>query len=146
MTLIEGGAYIMENDADAPSFNVEAFAAVTVPSFYMDETEITNDEYRQFIYWVKDSIALAMMARRAAEDELTPDNKDGVGRWAFQDADTSKLNEFQKYMLENYSGQDTLSDGSPDPYSGRPLNWDEDTGDQFEEWGLPIIWNWITCI
>jgi len=131
MTLIEGGAYIMgKSDEDVAQLQNAQARTVTVPSFYMDETEITNGEYRQFVYWVKDSIALAMMARRAAEDELTPDNKDGVGKWAFQDADTSKLNEFQKYMLENYSGQDTLSDGSPDPYSGRPLNWDEDI-----EWG-----------
>jgi formylglycine-generating enzyme required for sulfatase activity len=28
---------------------------VTVRSFYMDETEITNSEYRQFVDWVKDS-------------------------------------------------------------------------------------------
>jgi formylglycine-generating enzyme required for sulfatase activity len=26
---------------------------VTVRSFYMDETEITNSEYRQFVDWVK---------------------------------------------------------------------------------------------
>ena len=26
-------------------------------AFYMDQTEITNNEYRQFVYWVRDSIA-----------------------------------------------------------------------------------------
>ena len=67
----------------------------------MDETEITNSEYRQFIYWVKDSTALAMLARKADELELGEDNKDGIGEFAFKDADTTKLNEFQKYMREN---------------------------------------------
>ena len=30
---------------------------VTIPAFYMDHTEITNNEYRQFVYWVRDSLA-----------------------------------------------------------------------------------------
>ena len=34
---------------------------VSVQSFYMDETEITNDEYRQFTYHVRDSMALALL-------------------------------------------------------------------------------------
>lgn len=29
---------------------------VSIQSFYMDDTEITNNEYRQFVYWVRDSI------------------------------------------------------------------------------------------
>lgn len=38
---------------------------VSIQSFYMDETEITNDEYRQFVYHVRDSLALTVLA----EDE-----------------------------------------------------------------------------
>ena len=34
---------------------------VSVQSYYMDETEITNDEYRQFVYHVRDSLALALL-------------------------------------------------------------------------------------
>ena len=30
---------------------------VSINGFWMDATEITNDEYRQFVYWVRDSIA-----------------------------------------------------------------------------------------
>ncbi len=30
---------------------------ISIQGFYMDETEITNNEYRQFVYWVRDSIA-----------------------------------------------------------------------------------------
>ena len=103
MTLIEGGAYIMgKSDEDVAQLKNSSAKTVTVPSFYMDETEITNSEYKQFVNWVRDSVALAMMARKADEEEKTQDDKDGIGRWAFQDADTSKLNEYQKYMKENY--------------------------------------------
>lgn len=33
---------------------------VSVRSFWMDDTEITNDEYRQFINWAKDSVAATL--------------------------------------------------------------------------------------
>ena len=121
MTLIEGGAYIMgKSDEDIAQLQNAPARTVTVPSFYMDETEITNSEYRQFVYWVKDSIALSMLARKADELELGEDNKDGIGEFAFQDADTSKLSEFQKYMRSNYYDLDE------DLYAGRALNWDAD--------------------
>jgi gliding motility-associated lipoprotein GldK len=29
---------------------------VSIQAFYMDDTEISNNEYRQFVYWVRDSI------------------------------------------------------------------------------------------
>ncbi len=35
--------------------------AISISGFYMDETEITNNEYRQFVNWVRDSIAHAML-------------------------------------------------------------------------------------
>jgi len=120
MTLVEGGSYIMgKSDEDIAQLQNAPARTVTVPSFYMDETEITNSEYRQFVYWVKDSIALAMLARKADELELGEDS-DGIGEFAFQDADTTDLNEFQKYMRSNYY------DLSEDLYAGRALNWDAD--------------------
>jgi len=58
MQLIEGGSYIMgKSDEDIAQLQNAPARTVTVPSFYMDETEITNSEYRQFVYWVKDSTA-----------------------------------------------------------------------------------------
>ena len=121
MVLVEGGAYIMgKSDEDIAQLRNAPAKTVTVPSFYMDETEITNSEYRQFVYWVKDSIALSLLARKADELELGEDNNDGIGQFAFKDADTTQLNEFQKYMRENYY------DLSEDIYAGRALNWDAD--------------------
>ena len=34
---------------------------VSINGFWMDATEITNNEYRQFVYWVRDSTAARMM-------------------------------------------------------------------------------------
>ena len=121
MTLVEGGAYIMgKADDDMAQLQNAQAKTVTVRSFYMDETEITNSEYRQFVYWVRDSIALAMLARKADELDLGEEAGDGIGEFAFADSDTADLNEFQKYMKANYY------DLNEDLYAGRPLNWDND--------------------
>lgn len=42
------------------AFNNEP-KTISVQAFYMDETEITNNEYRQFVYWVRDSIARRLL-------------------------------------------------------------------------------------
>ena len=34
---------------------------VSISGFWMDATEITNNEYRQFVNWVRDSIAATLM-------------------------------------------------------------------------------------
>ena len=81
MTLVEGGAFIMgKQDDDIAELKNAPAKTVTVRSFYMDETEITNSEYRQFVHWVRDSIALAMLARKS--DELNQGEEastEGIG-------------------------------------------------------------------
>lgn len=50
MSLIPGGAFIMgKSDDDVANIQDAPTKTVTVRSFYMDETEITNSEYRQFV-------------------------------------------------------------------------------------------------
>ncbi|HZL10106.1 MAG TPA: SUMF1/EgtB/PvdO family nonheme iron enzyme [Prolixibacteraceae bacterium] len=44
---------------------------VSVPSFWMDDTEITNNEYRQFVYWVRDSIARQLLSETIPEFLIT---------------------------------------------------------------------------
>ena len=41
---------------------------VTVNAFWMDETEITNSEYRQFVNWVRDSIAYSLLIEEEGAD------------------------------------------------------------------------------
>ncbi len=58
MTFIPLGSFTMgTGDQDVPYANVHQPKTISVAAFYMDETEITNNEYRQFVYWVRDSIA-----------------------------------------------------------------------------------------
>lgn len=62
MLFIPHGSYNMgQSDQDVPYSHISPSKTVTVTSFYMDETEITNNEYRQFVYWVRDSIARRLL-------------------------------------------------------------------------------------
>ncbi len=52
---------------------------VSIQAFYMDDTEITNNEYRQFVYWVRDSMA----AKTLGEPYTTTDANDNeIVDWA----------------------------------------------------------------
>ncbi len=122
MTLIPGGAFVMGmSDDDVVQLNNAPTRTVTVKSFYMDETEITNGEYRQFVNWVKDSVIRMKLAIAADFEEKTPEDE-GIGEFAFRDVDTTDLSVYQKYMFENYYefGDDQ------NPYKYRRLNWDVD--------------------
>jgi gliding motility-associated lipoprotein GldK len=118
MTLVPGGAFIMgKSDDDLANIQDAPTKTVTVTSFYMDETEITNNEYRQFVNWVKDSIIKTRLAITADEQEKKP-GTGGIGEFAFADADTTKMSVYDKYMYKNYYSVGT----DDDMYSGRKLN------------------------
>jgi len=120
MTLVPGGAFIMgKSDDDLAGMNDAPTKTVTVRSFYMDETEITNSEYRQFVNWVRDSIIRTKLAILADEVGETPGNG-GIGEFAFKDADTTNMSVYEKYMLDNYSGLGETG------HEGRILNNDID--------------------
>ena len=118
MTLIPGGAYIMGKSDDDPANSQDApTKTVTVRSFYMDETEITNSEYREFVEWVKDSIIRKRLAVFADEMGEKP-GTGGIGEFAFKDDDPENMSPYDKYMYENYYSMGT----DEDPYAERRLN------------------------
>ena len=76
MAYVPMGSYTMgSGDQDVPYAHLNNPRTITVTAFYMDETEITNNEYRQFVYWVKDSIARRMLGEINAEQFLISENK-----------------------------------------------------------------------
>src|SRR5699024_5985078 len=79
MTLIPKNSFIMgKSDDDLFSAQDAPTKTVTVRSFYMDETEITNSEYRQFVKWVRDSITRLKLAVLADEVGMRPGDG-GIG-------------------------------------------------------------------
>ena len=100
-----------KSDDDLVGIQDAPTKTVTVRSFYMDETEITNSEYRQFVYWVRDSIIRTKLAEEAEYSEDL--EGDGIAQYAYKDADTTDLSVYQKWKKEN-------------TFDSRPLNWDVD--------------------
>ncbi len=124
MVLVTGGSFIMgKSDFDIAGLNDAPTKTVTVPSFYMDETEITNAEYRQFVTWVRDSVirqALAEAAELAGGDPNAGGGRrnKSINNFAFKNAaDQDNLTPFQEFS-KHY-----------DPLK-QQINWD-----------VEIIWN-----
>jgi gliding motility-associated lipoprotein GldK len=102
MTLVPGGAFIMgKSDDDLAGVQDAPTKTATVRAFYMDETEITNSEYRQFVFWVRDSILRLNLAEMADLEGKTPGNGD-IGEFAYLDADPEELNAYESYMINTY--------------------------------------------
>ncbi len=63
MVLVERGAFEMgPSDSDSIWGTQAETKGVSFESFWIDETEITNAKYRQFVFWVRDSIIRTRLA------------------------------------------------------------------------------------
>ena len=71
MRFIRKGSFLMgPNEQSAIFTQSDNNVMVTVHAFWMDETEITNSEYRQFVNWVRDSLAyMALIGEDGVESE-----------------------------------------------------------------------------
>ncbi|MDR3047988.1 MAG: SUMF1/EgtB/PvdO family nonheme iron enzyme [Bacteroidales bacterium] len=68
MVYIPAGHFLMgAGDQDIPFAQTNQSRNISMTAFWMDETEITNNEYRQFVNWVKDSIAHVLLGEANIE-------------------------------------------------------------------------------
>lgn len=119
MELIPSGSFVMGKSEEDMANGLNApTKTVSVKAFYMDNTEITNAEYRQYVNWVKDSIVRTKLAILADELGLTPEDE-GIGLYAFKEADTTDMTPYEKYKFYN-APFDT-----DNPYAGYTLNKEE---------------------
>ncbi len=69
MVLVPGGSFMMGANTQSAIFEEpDNLVMATVESFWMDQTEITNSEYRQFVNWVRDSIAMTLLVNAGQTD------------------------------------------------------------------------------
>lgn len=53
LVMIEGGTFTMGRVSDNPMYDWDNIPRrVTVPSFYIDETEVANVDYTEYLYWL----------------------------------------------------------------------------------------------
>lgn len=96
------GSYHMgPSDEETPMAHTAKSKMVSVQAFYIDDSEISNNEYRQFVYWVRDSIARQLLAHGSnpEAEEFGIPQEDFLEMWPI------------------YKGDNNLQD----PY----LNWDK---------------------
>lgn len=78
MVFVPLGSYTMGvGGQDISASQITQPKTISVSSFYMDETEITNNEYREFVYWVRDSIARTILGRDNEAYLITKNPKTG---------------------------------------------------------------------
>lgn len=63
MAYIQRGSYQIGPSDDESLYDNTKTKTISNEAFWMDDTEITNNEYRQFVYWVKDSIARKLLGQ-----------------------------------------------------------------------------------
>ncbi len=63
-----GTLHIGTGDQDVRMTMIHRSKSISIQGFYMDDTEITNNEYRQFVQWVRDSVAHNIMGNMTEDD------------------------------------------------------------------------------
>ncbi|MDE6304353.1 MAG: formylglycine-generating enzyme family protein, partial [Paramuribaculum sp.] len=80
MVLVDRGSMEVGHKADSIWNLDDQSRGVSVDAFWMDETEVTNSKYKQFVFWVRDSIIrerLADPAYGGNEEFKIEEDRDG---------------------------------------------------------------------
>lgn len=113
MLFIPMGSYNMgPSDQDVPYALTAQSKTVSVQAFYMDQTEISNNEYRQFVFHVRDSIARRILGEEI-DEELYLNLLDEYG----EDIDPPNINWYAKLKYNDYKNPDIKDALEPMYYS-----------------------------
>ncbi len=86
MVYVPPGTFHMGPSDEDINYNFTARnKEVSINGFWMDATEITNNEYRQFVWWVRDSLAainLGYMKQSASGDTAIDWKKTATIKWS----------------------------------------------------------------
>ncbi len=74
MVFVPMGSFIMGSNDQDVSWAINAPSrSVSVDAFWMDQTEITNNQYRQFVYYVTDSISRRLLSQQIDDFAIEED-------------------------------------------------------------------------
>ncbi|MFC6103027.1 T9SS ring complex lipoprotein PorK/GldK [Olivibacter domesticus] len=122
MVLIPAGSFIAGlSDEDITSAQIAQNRQFTQSAFFMDETEISNSQYRQFVNWVRDSIAITQYLNDPSffVQNAEGDNGgqrfidwskvgDGTGVWGKKNDNKDALNQMYYQGDDRIFGRDEL--------------------------------------
>jgi formylglycine-generating enzyme len=75
MVYIKQGSFQLGGGDQVIDQKIQSTKNVSVNSFWMDDTEITNSEYRQYVKWVTDSVAASLTFKAGIEYYKAVDNE-----------------------------------------------------------------------
>ncbi len=109
------------SDEDVSKSYAHRPKVVSIQGFFMDDTEITNNEYRQFVHWVRDSLAHTYLDHFIV-DEFTGDERID---WEYEIDWSDELLEDLYYQGDNrFAGRREL-DVSRFDYEYQWYDWDK---------------------
>ncbi len=92
MVYIPGGRNLIGmTDEDITFFQGKQSKMISFNPFYMDQTEITNAEYRQFVNWVRDSIAITNNKDYIEDYVIKPKGNANAANQTFKNIDWKKV-------------------------------------------------------
>ena len=107
-----GTAHVGNSDQDITGTYIQRPQRITINGFYMDDTEISNNEYRQFINWIRDSIA---------HDILGDYDDQGNIDWSYEiDYEDESLDEL--FLDETFAGRRQVNTNLYE-YNYREVDW-----------------------
>jgi len=140
MVFVKRGSFMMgANDQSALGSVNDKSINVTVDAFWMDETEITNDEYKQFVFWVRDSIALRSLVIAGKDeyrlkiknqtDEASPETArldwKSKSPWSSKDEEVKEILNKLNYASDNELGGTKQMDPNKLQYKYQWINYDQ---------------------
>ena len=106
MLFIKKGSFMMGANTQSAVFEQpDNVVMVTVDAFWMDETEITNNEYHQFVDWVRDSIALTNLIASGMTDYAIQPKDEDFDEESYDDSDEESLYDIEE-SDEDYDDYD----------------------------------------
>lgn len=130
MLFIPPGSYQMgPSDEDVPYAMTAQSKTVTIQGFWMDETEITNSEYRQFVYWVRDSLALTTLGK---------ETKNSVD---FGDISTKKSYQPTDFIIDDAEVSEEEVNFMTNMYENGEFDFDDYDNNNFLDWNGPLDYN-----
>ncbi len=111
MLYLPMGSYNMgPSDQDVPYAHTTKAKTVSVQAFYIDQHEISNNEYRQFVYWVRDSIVHRILGEEYDEhfiteniygEEIDPPQINWHARIEYNDPEIREILEDEIYLPDH---------------------------------------------
>lgn len=78
MVYIPGGSFVLGSGGFDPTYQILNLRTVSMSDFFMDETEITNNEYRQFVEYVREYHIRKALADNGIEGfQIESEDEDG---------------------------------------------------------------------